>query len=294
MQKHRFNPLPNIYTGYLYSQYKILNGLTSILGVSIDIYNDAIIQKNQLNPKIGLIWSPINNLTIRGATYSTLKKPLVASQTIEPTQIAGFNQFLDDLNGTTSWNYGVGIDFQPYENLYIGGEVIWRAIKQPIISDHTVKTQDRNDSTHLAYIYWSPLSWATFSSEYQFSKFKRDYTLNNIDFTYPRSISTHIVPLSINLYHSSGLFSKFSGTFIDQNIEFVNDQNSLDKDSDNFWTFDTAIGFRLPNKFGSLSLEVRNLFDKNHKYHSTFDASGSHLTDFVPEREFFFKLNIAY
>ncbi len=32
---------------------------------------------------------------------------MITRQTIEPTQVAGFNQFFDLDNGTDAWNYGV-------------------------------------------------------------------------------------------------------------------------------------------------------------------------------------------
>ena len=285
----------NIYSGYIYSQFEITKQLTSVLGLSYDNYSDSLTRKNQLNPKVGLTWNPTNWLTLRGAAFRTLKKPLAAKQTIEPTQVAGFNQFFDGNNGTTAWNYGFGLDLQLSKKLFIGGELLWRDTTQPVIAGNIAKPQDRDESAHLAYLYWAPLSWAAFSSEYRFTKFRRDYTANSTDSSDPRSVTTHQVPLSLNFYHSSGLFSKLSTTFVDQSIEFVNSRNGLDKDNGNFWIFDAAIGYRLPKRIGSLSLEVRNLFDNNNfKYHSIFDASGPQLTDFIPEREVFFKLNIAY
>ena len=84
---------------------------------------------------------------------------------------------------------------------------------------------------------------------------------------------------------------------MNQKAEYVRSSGSdfLDGDSNDFWTFDTVLGYRLPKKLGSLSLEVRNLFDnKGFKYNSVFDASGPQLTRFVPEREIFFKLNLTY
>jgi outer membrane receptor protein involved in Fe transport len=298
----------NIYSGYIYSQFEITKQLTSILGLSYDNYSDGLTRKNQLNPKVGLTWNPTHWLTLRGAAFRTLKKPLATKQTIEPTQIAGFNQFFDGNNGTTAWNYGFGMDLQLSKKLFIGGELMWRdttqTVEETIINQdestetvitNVIKQQGRDESSHLAYLYWAPFPWAAFSSEYRFTEFRRDYTANNADPSNPGSVATHQVPLSLNFYHSSGLFSKFSGTFVEQNVEFVNERNGLDKDNSHFWIFNTVIGYRLPKRMGSLSLEVRNLFDNNNfKYHSEFDASGPQLTAFTPEREVFFKLNIAY
>lgn len=286
----------NYFNGYIYSSVEIVKGLSSLLGLSFDAYNDGLTDRNQFNPKVGLTWNPTKELTFRGAIFRTLKRPLAASQTIEPTQVAGFNQFFDGNDGTTAWNYGFGIDYQPFKNLFVGGEVTWRDTTQPVLTTINMATpQDRDEFAHLAYLYWTPFDWAAFSSEYRFEEFRRDYTVNSIDPTKPRSVASHQVPLSFNFYHSSGLFAKFTGTFIKQVVEHVNSKSGLDKESDRFWLFDTALGFRLPKRIGSISLEVRNLFNnKNFRYNSVFDASGPQLSPFIPEREFFFKLNIAY
>ena len=56
------------------------------------------------------IWTPLAGHDVRAAVFRTLKRELISNQTIEPTQVAGFNQFFDDVNGTDAWRYGVGID----------------------------------------------------------------------------------------------------------------------------------------------------------------------------------------
>ena len=57
--------------------------------------------KDQFNPKFGVIWNPVPNTTLRGAIFRTLTRTLVEAQTVEPTQVAGFNQFFDEtqING---------------------------------------------------------------------------------------------------------------------------------------------------------------------------------------------------
>jgi len=288
------NQKTNSYNGYIYSLLDLTKNLTSTLGLSLDIYDDGLVQKNQINPKVGVIWSPSNTITFRSAVFKTLKKPLVASQTIEPTQIAGFNQFFDELNGTTAWNYGLGMDLFLIKNLYLGGEVTWRDTKQAVVLNKNVSTQRRDESAHLAYLYWSPLSWLALSSEYRFFEFNREYSLNNIDSINPTSLRLHQVPLSMNFYHSSGLFTKLSGVFVNQSIEVIEAQNKLAQYADDFWLFDTAIGLRFPKKIGSLSLEVKNIFNTRFNYHSEVDMTGAQISDIVPERQFFLKLNLAY
>ena len=77
---------------------------------------------NQFNPKFGLVWNPFPSTTVRAAVFRVLKRTLITDQTLEPTQVAGFNQFFDDINATKSWRYGVAIDQKFSLNVYGGVE----------------------------------------------------------------------------------------------------------------------------------------------------------------------------
>ncbi|OAI02503.1 hypothetical protein A1342_01650 [Methylomonas methanica] len=283
---------------YSYLKYKLSSELNTTLGLSYDSYEVGTFKKYQLNPKLGIIWTPTQSLTLRGAAFRTIKRPLTNNQTIEPTQVAGFNQFYDENNGAAAWQYAGGIDYKPTQNLFMGGELSWRDSQQTISN---ISTQfSRNEAAHLAYLYWSPSDWLTLKSEYRFEKFKREFA-NNLDPANPRSVASHQVPLSINLFHTSGLFAKLSGTFVDQHATSSRLLAGLSAntprftgDSESFWVFDAMLGYRLPNRLGTLALEGRNLFDNNFVYQSVFDASGPQLSPFIPERQLFVKLSLFY
>jgi len=96
---------------YLYSYIKPLKNLTLTIGGSGDFFDgdsDAEKDKDQFNPKFGITWNPLPNTTLRAAAFRTLKRTLITDQTIEPTQVAGVNQFFDDNNATDAWRYGGG------------------------------------------------------------------------------------------------------------------------------------------------------------------------------------------
>ncbi|WP_052700152.1 TonB-dependent receptor domain-containing protein [Methylocucumis oryzae] len=98
---------------YSYSNIKPIKELNFTLGVSGDFTSGDVQESkdiNQINPKLGVMWTPWRNTTLRAAWFSTLKRALINNQTLEPTQVAGFNQFYDDFNATKSWRYGVGLD----------------------------------------------------------------------------------------------------------------------------------------------------------------------------------------
>ena len=289
------------FNAYLYSKQNLLAGLTSILGLSFDSYEFDKINKQQLNPKLGLIWSPLNNLTFRAAAFRTLKRPFTTNPTIEPTQIAGFNQFFDSFDGTSAWQYAGGIDYQPLSNLFLGGEIYWRDTIEPFMSNNTATIRNRTKNSHIAYLYWTPAKWLAFSAEYQFDKFTRGFIANQGNRTDPQSVQTQQIPLTVNFFHSSGIFTKLSATYVDQKVTSVRNLDGLpsntpplETDNKYFWTFDSSIGYRLPKKYGLISVEVRNVFDNNFFYQSAFDAGGPQLSPFVPEREIFIKLNLSF
>ena len=86
------------------------------------------INPKQVNPKFGFVWQPFENTTIRGAAFRSLKRTVISSQTIEPTQIAGFNQFFDGINGEDQRLYGLAIDQKINSDSYIGAEASIRDI----------------------------------------------------------------------------------------------------------------------------------------------------------------------
>ena len=68
-------------------------------GLSADWYErehsdtSESVDRQRLSPKLGLIWLPLPGSTVRIVSFSSVRRPFIGSQTIEPTQVAGFNQF---------------------------------------------------------------------------------------------------------------------------------------------------------------------------------------------------------
>ena len=60
-----------------------------------------------------------------------MKRNLISDQTIEPTQVAGFNQFFDDAEGTDTWRYGIAVDQKFSAHVYAGTEFSKRDLKVP-------------------------------------------------------------------------------------------------------------------------------------------------------------------
>ena len=81
------------------------------------------------------------------------------------------------------------------------------------------------------------------------------------------------------------------GTYVDQSGSFER-QGSLgtfEDGNDDFWLMDAAISYRLPKRYGILSIGVNNMFDEEFKYFDT-DRNNPRLQ---PGRFFFARVTLA-
>ena len=288
--------------GYLYLNINPAKWFSTTLGVSIDSYEDSSIKRNQVNPKVGVFIMPNSDLVFRAAFFRSLKRSFVTNQTIEKTQISGFNQFYDDRNGTSSWNYGIGIDYQISKKIFTGGEISWRRLKHPIVDDFqkTVISEKRDEVNGLAYLYWVPSDFMTARIEYKLEKFERNFIQGRADSFKPEGITNHLIPFNINFFHSAGALFKFGGSYVNQQVNFVTESRSIPetgelfKEKTGFWVFNTSIGYRLPKRLGLVSFDVKNIFNNHFRFQSSFDAFAKTPPTYFPERQFFLNFRITY
>jgi outer membrane receptor protein involved in Fe transport len=282
----------------------VFRSATMILGVSYDSFEGLGIDKNVINPKFGFVWNLTSWTTFRAVAFRVLKRPFVSNQTIEPTQIAGFNQFFDDGSGSESKRYGVGLDQQIHRDLFTGIELSWRDVKDVILPQGVPRVEDHNETLYRGYVYWTIHPKLAFSTEYQYEELERDpiFASNRRD-----KLRTHYVPINFNYHSPNGFFASVGATYASQKINFqetiiqLTNEGPLASqiprsDSDNFWVVDASIGYRLPKRYGLLSIEVRNLLDQDFEFESTFDIAGEipHSPRFQPDRTIFARLNLWF
>ena len=121
--------------GYLYALLRWPDPVTWTLGLSADRFKsgDAELQSRPDQPEA---WHPLDADSRHDASrgdLSELKGSLVSNQTIEPTQVAGFNQFFDDFDGTDAWRYGVGVDQKLGSRAAVGAEFSARELTVPFL-----------------------------------------------------------------------------------------------------------------------------------------------------------------
>jgi outer membrane receptor protein involved in Fe transport len=242
---------------------------TWTFGASVDFFEGGIKDRDQFNPKLGLTWNPFPSSTLRAAVFKVLTRPLISSQTLEPTQVAGFNQFFDDTEGSDSWRYGIGLDQKFPVALYGGVEFSWREMEVPFETPGgQVREADWEEELGRAYLYWTPKTWLALSAEYQYERIKRGPSPAFGEEQIAKS-QTHRIPLGINFFHTWGFSAGLKATFIDQEGEFVDSLGLIVPGDDQFWVVDASIGYRLPKRWGLITIEARNLFDEEFKFQDT-------------------------
>lgn len=285
----------NLTHGVVYSYLNIRPhpSVTVTGGFSTDFRSgedQTVTGKAQVNPKFGLLWNPLPNTLIRLAAFQEMKRPLVTNQTLEPTQVAGFNQFFDDLNGTSAWRYAAGINQKLAQTLIVGGEGSIRDSKNPV-TDLTnplvVNKLPWHEYQAQGYAFWTPHDWLALRAEYRWSRMVRNQQFTDGAL----EVNTHKVPLGAKVFHPSGLGAFLTGTFVKQDGIFTGPlDDNLRGGSTNFWLIDAGVTYRLPKRYGLLTVGGMNLTNKKFEF---FDPDFKNAL-IQPSRMVFAKLTLAF
>ncbi len=276
---------------YVYSNIGMADTVIWTVGASYDDLKDEPIEETSFNPKFGVRWDLNNVFQLRAAAFKVLKPSLVNNRTIEPTQVAGFNQFFDDATGTEATRYGVAVDAHPVQNLSWGAELTWRDLDVPSLEalpsgSQVTGTIGQDEQLHRVYLYWTPARRLALTAEAIYDSFEEPDAINDDFRPVPAEVKTISVPLGINYFHPNGFFAGVVGTYVDQEVVRSNDSIFAQGD-DNFFLTDVSIGYRFPKRRGIASLGIKNLFDEEFSYQDdsyrefTEDASTG---PYFPER----------
>jgi outer membrane receptor protein involved in Fe transport len=119
--------------------------------------------------------------------------------------------------------------------------------------------------------------------EYIFERFENDRLLEE-----PLKLNTHRVPIGLNLFHPSGLSASLTATYYNQDGRFPR-LGGVQRGESDFWTVDASINYRLPKRYGFLTMGAANLFDRRFKY---FETDRDNLR-IQPDRVLFVRVTLA-
>ena len=276
---------------YVYTQMKISSQFNLTAGLSVDFFEyGKQVDRDQLNPKLGMTWQPLPETTVRMAAFRVLSKTLTFNQIIEPTQVAGFNQFFDEQHGSDAWRYGAAIDHKVSSHMSAGIEYSERELDVPQYGLAETKAPFRNWDERLgrAYLYWTPLQTLALSAEYQYEQFDIDPLVTTEKIL---KVRTHQVPLGARFFHPSGVAMGVTATYIKQSGDFEKyNSDIVYSGQDTFWVLDTHINYRLPKSLGLIIVGIKNLLNESFHFH---DIDSDHPI-VIPERFVFAKVALAF
>lgn len=230
-----------------------------------------------------MLWDVTTNTTLRMAFFKTLKRAVLFDQTIEPTQVAGFNQFFDDFEGTEARRYGVGIDHRFSPNLSAGVELSRREAKRPVANLDGTFIIDTAENLRRAYLHWTPHARIAAGVSVESEDFNAEPDLP--------AVETLLVPAQIGYFAPNGFHGTVGATLVHQDVE--------NQGEDEFVLFDATLGYRLPRRYGVVRVGVSNLLDQKFNFRGlNIQRSPPRETVgvpmFAPERTLFAQLTFAF
>jgi tetratricopeptide (TPR) repeat protein len=283
------------FNAYVYADWKLLPNVTVTTGASYDSLHGDLPgdsrTKNQFNPKLGVTWNPLPATTVRAAAFRALKRTLITNQTLEPTEVAGFNQFYDDGNLTKSWRYGAAIDQKFGRDVFGGVEVSKRNTTVPFLDSFSDplnppvwRTVDWDESLSRVYLFWTPHPWWALRAEYSLEKFDRgeEFTAG------VKQLDIHRLPIGARFFHPSGVSAAVTATWWHEKGDF-GFAPFLQSGSDRFWVVDAALNYRLPKRYGFISVGATNLFNQDFMSYDIDPANPS----VQPRRTVFARVTLA-
>lgn len=278
------------YNTYLYSSFNMNDTLNLIAGVSYDNIDRVVPDRktSKINPKLGLIWKIQNNLNLRLAGFQTVKRNLVSNLTLEPTEVAGFNQFYDDFNDTVAKIYGLGLDAKLTSSFYSGLEIVDRNLDIPYTLGSSTAYNNQDELFYRIYLNWVFSKYWSTSLGYKSEDIKRS-------FDDPTSLNTASIPLSIQYTAPNGFFGLLRVTHVSQEGNYVEPVDVTY--SSNFELVDLVLGYRLPKRQGIVSLQINNLFNQSFYYQDHYPYQSDYFSynpEYIPELTAFVRFTLNF
>jgi len=270
-------------SAYLYWNHELSDTISTTVGFSYEDLNEGLVDiDNQFYiPKFGLQWHPTSRLNFRFAAFKTLKRLQPANQTLEPSQIVGFNQFFDDFNASEARVYGLGVDLHQNSNIQWGYEYIKREIERPLTTANATSTEELDENSHRLYYYHNLTERLSLSSELEWDNFKSD--TNNL-----KELETAALPLRLVYTHPSGWQTELGVSYLQQKLTEISSLTlELGQLKEDVTLFDVKIEYKLPKRKGVISLVANNIFNKVFLYQDLRFFSSDNFaaeTRFLPTR----------
>jgi len=290
---------------YLYDQWQVWPALLLSAGVSYDRLTfprnyryapiiDSEETRDQLSPKIGLIWTPAKDTTVRAAWFRALSgASLDQSVRLEPSQVAGFNQAWRSLipesvaganAAATFETWAVSLEQKLGEKTFVAlsGELLSSEVERTVgVVDFSVpagpvpaSTREELDfherTVSLTVNQLLGDEWSI-GARYRLSRAELDDVFPQVPATATQQggfrarqeleATLHQVHLFTIFNHPSGFFAGSSAIWTAQS----NKGYAPDRPGDDFWQFNVEAGYRFSRRRVELRLALLNVTDQHYR-----------------------------
>lgn len=280
------------FNAYVYTNVVAPADVAWTLGLGYDYYEEGDSDFSKLSPKLGARWSIVDDVQLRASLARSVKPGLLANQTIQPTQLAGFNQFFDDSNGTESWLYALGLDARLSRKIYSGVEVSRRHLDETGLNGDDTERDSFNEDGARAYLYWALADEWALTGELLYDQYDRGGRSSSI----PSQVTTYALPVGIRYFSSGGVLAGAGVSFVRQEVEY-GEITDFPQGEDNFYVVDAMLGYRLPHRRGLVSIEVQNLLDNDFNYQDdNYRKVGNEpaLSPFIPDQTILGRVTLSF
>ncbi len=262
-------------------------GLRPEMGVSQDTFEQAGVRVSKTNPKLGLLWTLSRDTTLRATSFKTIKRSFDANQTLQPSQVFGFNQVFDDPNGTLSRRNGVALHHTLSEETFVGAELSTRKSRVPNFPGEPYS--DWNERFSKAYFYRVLNARTTLSAELQYEHLQRpDDNPGNEAFTDVRSV---MLPISLRINWPATWSAVLEANYVNQRVRFIDRADEVVDGKSSVVVANASLAFQFPNRNGFVSLEAKNLFDRRFRYQEIDAFSAPRIS---PRRTLLVRLSTSF
>lgn len=280
--------------GYAYFHPHFPDHLTWTLGLSGESLTFGALgfDATKINPKLGVTWQITPSTSVRAAYFRTLRHTQIGEQTLEPVQVAGFNQFFDDLAATTATRYGLALDHRISSDWSAGAEISQRDLDVPTVLQGAINLTSSyfwREQLYRGYVYWTPTERISARVDYSYEDFfNSDYAPNS---GAAPSTRTHTLPMALSYFDPTGWFATLKATYVNQQVN--TDGNRYQ--SEDFTLVDTTLGYRLPRRIGIIQFDIRNLFDQSFRYQSYgLRTQAFEQAPFIPNRAVYGRVTLSF
>ncbi len=287
---------------YAYANIRSGKSLTWTVGASYDDFKEdfdqSSFEESSFNPKLGVQWDVSPELRFRAAAFQVMRPVLLSNRTLEPTQVAGFNQLFDDIHGTKSQRYGVALDWKATSDAKTGLELSKRYLDEPLFDTSNASwiTEERTEEYYRLYLDWTPTSRLAVHTELVRDNYRSEKGILTADANLPEKLVTWSLPVAVSYFDPSGFFLGLGTTYVDQLVVRSSTATQAQGD-DSFYVVDASVGYRFAKRRGVLSLAVKNLFDTEFMYqddsYREFRGEPS-IGPYFPERTFMARVSLSF